>query len=109
MDCAGFLSLILIMNFRTSSIRESQQKCTFPDWYPSVCRVQKLNDSRAHSQKTSAHPPRAAYDRRAHSPLHLHTSARFERHKKPSELTSVADLDHAELFSLTPSESADSA
>ena len=63
-----------------------------------MCRVQKLNDSRAHFQETSAHPPRAAYDRRAHSPLHLHTSARFERHKKPSELTSVADLDHAELF-----------
>ena len=26
-------------------------------------------------------PSRPAYDRRAHSPLHLHTSARSERHK----------------------------
>ena len=99
MDCAGFLSLILIMNFRTSSIRESQQKVHVSRLVPecvSSSKTQRL--SRAHLQQTSAHPPRAAYDRRAHSPLHLHTSARFERHKKPSELTSVADLDHAELL-----------
>ena len=54
-DCAGFLSLILIMNFRTSSIRESQQKCTFPDWYPSS-KTQRL--SRALPENLRAPAPR---------------------------------------------------
>ncbi len=96
MDCAGFLSLIiLIRNFsdeldqrelakvHVSRLMVNYLCATFIqiyvilDWYPSAFRVQKLNDSRAHFQQTSAHPPRgrAAYDRRAHSPLHLHTSA----------------------------------
>ena len=58
-DCAGFLSLILIMNFRTSSIRESQQKVHVSRLVPervSSSKTQRL--SRALPENLRAPAPR---------------------------------------------------
>ena len=60
-DCAGFLSLILIMNFRTSSIRESQQKVHVSRLVPecvSSSKTQRLSGTLPANLRAPAPRPR---------------------------------------------------